>query len=75
MYETACLSLLLRLARCVTDRQNISRVGFNAVENPIRKIGERDHSDARPLRNLWRAEREFSNALLDRRQAPLEGRS
>jgi hypothetical protein len=59
----------------VPNRQNIDGVGFKAVEKPIWEIEESDHPNARPLRDLWRAEREFSNATLDCGQAPLESRA
>jgi hypothetical protein len=50
----------------VPYRQNVDRVGGDTVEQPIGEILEGGHEDASPLRNLWRAERKFSEAALDR---------
>jgi hypothetical protein len=48
-------------------------VGFNAIKKLIEEIEECDHANTRPLCNLWRAQRKFSNASFDRDQTPIEG--
>jgi hypothetical protein len=50
----------------VPYRQNIGRVGRDAVEKAIGEILEGGHADAPPLCNLRRTERKFSEAALDR---------